>query len=313
MPSNPTPPGKFSGSGASVDSRDHRQIYRVTLVGLVFNLLLAGFKFLGGIYGHSSALVADAVHSLTDTATDVAVLLGAHIWRKPPDANHPHGHRRFETLITALIGISLGLVAIGLLGKAVKALYLQSSSTPGWLALIAALVSIVVKELLYWYTVVVGRRVNSRAVIANAWHHRSDAFSSLPVLLAVGAMILMPRLWWMDNIGALLVSVFIFIAAYNIVRPAIAELLDIGAPLATQRQLHEIAAAVDGVRDIHELRTRYLCGGLQVDLHMMVDAQLSVAAAHEISRQVRLRLLDEGPDVMDVLVHVEPFEVGLED
>jgi cation diffusion facilitator family transporter len=174
-------------------------------------------------------------------------------------------------------------------------------------------VSIFSKESLYHRTVVVGRRVKSSAVVANAWHHRSDAFSSIPAFVAVGGAMLMPGWTWLDHVGAIVVSLFILHAAFNILRPAYNELIDSGASLMVRRELTALAEGIEGVREVHGLRTRFVGGGLHVDLHVLVDPHLTVEEGHRIAGKVKYRLLHDGPDVADVLVHLEPFEEGTED
>jgi len=284
------------------------EVRRVTWIGMAINIGLAALKLVCGLLGNSQAVVADAVHSVSDCATDVAILIGVRYWNKPPDACHPHGHRRIETVVTVLIGLSLAGVALGLGYRAVATMLAPHGGPPGWIALLAAAVSIVSKETLYHWTVVVGHRVKSSAVVANAWHHRSDAFSSIPAFVAVGGAMLMPAWTWLDHVGAIVVSLFILHAAFNILRPAYNELIDTGASMMVSRKLALLAEGVEGVREVHGLRTRFVGGGLHVDLHVLVDPHLTVAEGHRIAGKVKYELLKEGPDVADVLVHLEPFE-----
>lgn len=282
-------------------------VRQVTWVGLVVNVMLAALKLVCGVLGHSQAVVADSVHSITDCATDVAILVGVRFWIKPPDDCHPHGHRRIETVVTVLIGVSLAGVAVGLGYRAVTTLLAPNGGTPGWIALVAAGVSIVAKETLYRWTALVGRRVKSSALVANAWHHRSDAFSSVPAFIAVGGALLMPGWNWLDHLGAIVVSLFILHSAVKILRPAYNELIDAGAPVMVRDELAALAAGVPGVREVHGVRTRFLGERLHVDLHVQVDPQLTVQQGHDIGGAVKYKLLHEGPDVADVLVHLEPF------
>ena len=282
-------------------------------MGLAVNLLLSALKFAGGILGNSQAVVADAVHSLSDCVTDIVVLVGVQVWTKPPDELHPHGHRRFETLITAFIGLMLAAAAMGLGWRALGALHQGQPSQPGWIALLAAAVSLVSKEALYRWTAVTGKRVKSSALMANAWHHRSDALSSIPAFIAVGGALISPSWGFLDHIGAVVVSLFILAAAWEIMKPALAELSDTGASARVCEQLTELAKAVAGVMEVHALRTRYIGGGLQVDLHVLVDPQLTVQEGHAITGAVKAKLLEYGPDVVDVLVHLEPYGEEHED
>jgi len=250
--------------------------------------------------------VADGVHSLSDTATDLIILVGVGFWSAPPDEDHPHGHRRIETLVTGFIGILLVGVAVGLIVDALAAISGRSVEEPGWIALAAALVSIVSKEILYRYTVRAGRRIKSTAVVANAWHQRSDMLSSIPAAVAVLSAKLIPGWGFMDRIGALVVSIFILKAAWDIIMPALRQLIDTGASPEDCEKIKTIALESDGVRSVHALRTRYSGSALMVDLHIMVEADLTVKQGHDISAAVRHAILEKGPDVLDVVVHIEP-------
>jgi len=289
------------------------EVQRVTLWGLVVNLGLAGLKFVFGVVGSSQALVADAVHSLSDLTTDFAVLVGSRYWSEPADDEHPHGHGRIEALITSVIGLVLGAVGIGLVYRAVATLHQHHAATPGWSAFAAACASIVAKELLYRWTALVGKRVKSPAVIANAWHHRSDALSSLPVAVAVLATQI-DRTWaFLDHVAAVVVSVLIMHAAWKIVWPAMRQLVDAGAAEHEREAMLELALDTKGVHAVHKLRTRYIGPGLQIDLHVLVEPELSVREGHAIAGAVKKRLLDQGPNVIDVLVHVEPYDADHRD
>jgi cation diffusion facilitator family transporter len=287
------------------------QVRRITWVGLLVNLLLTIVKFLGGFFGRSQAVVADAVHSVSDMTTDLAILVGVKYWTKPADMSHPHGHQRLETVITLSIGLVLALAALGLLVNAVSSLHHHEAEPVGPVALAAALVSLVSKELLFHWTIQEGRRIRSMPVVANAWHHRSDALSSIPPALAVTAALVDPAWAFLDHVGAALVSFFIFQAAYKIARPAVDMLIDRGAPEKELQVIRTIARSVEGVEDVHAVRTRYVGSlNLAVDLHIMVAPDLSVYEGHEIAKVVRSRLMNEGPDVLDVIVHIEPVEDG---
>lgn len=284
-----------------------REIRRVTWVGLATNLGLCAIKFAAGTAGRSQAVVADAVHSLSDTTTDVAILVGVRYWSKPADADHPHGHRRLETLITLGIGLVLAVVATGLLWNAIVTLRVPHRTHPGWIALAAAVLSIIVKEIIYRWTAATGRRVKSTALIANAWHHRSDALSSLPVAVAVAGALLKPAWSFLDHFGAAVVSLFIYQAAYKIIRPEIIKLIDTSAPEEVLRKIRSIAAETEGVLEVHKIRTRYAgSSSLAVDLHVEVEPEITVREGHDISGAVKRRLLEQGEDIVDVVVHIEP-------
>ncbi|MFC2027436.1 cation diffusion facilitator family transporter [Chloroflexota bacterium] len=290
---------------------DDRQIRRVTWIGLIINLLLAAFKFTAGIIGSSQVIVADAVHSLTDCTTDIAVLVGSRYWSRPPDEGHPHGHRRIETLVTIFIGSALLIAAIEIAWDSINTLHEKHSSPPGWIAFAAAGVSIVIKEALYRWTTLVGKRVKSPALLANAWHHRLDAISSVPALLAVGGAILFSTWAFLDHVGAIVVSILIMQAAIKIIWPGIREFTDAGAPKHICEQIKNIARKEDAVQQVHAIRTRYIGTSLQVDLHIIVDGSMSVLEGHDVAGAVKNRILSEGPDVIDVLVHIEPSETAI--
>ncbi len=218
---------KTTDSGQA-DELQVKQVRLVTWVGMLVNIGLSGFKIAAGYFGSSQAIVADGVHSLSDTTTDLAVLIGVRYWTAPPDRDHPHGHRRIETVITMLIGFVLAGVALGLGYNAIITIQVQHDP-PKLIALVAALVSIVSKEVLYQWTVLVGKQAKSSAVIANAWHHRSDGLSSIPAALAVGGALLYPDWYFLDHVGAILVSMFIINAAWKISWPALKQLTDTGA------------------------------------------------------------------------------------
>lgn len=282
---------------------------QVGWVGLVCNLILALAKAVAGIVGHSQAVLADAFHSLTDSVTDIAVILGVRYWSAPADENHPHGHGRIETLVTVIIGLTVGAVAVGIGVDAIRGLQEGSGTTPSGIALGVALVSIVVKEILYRWTARVGREVRSPALEANAWHHRSDAISSIPAALAVGFAMIHPEWVVVDQVGAIVVGLLILQAAWRILRPAVDQLIDAGAPAADRRRIEELALEVDGVEAAHAVRTRYVGSDLAVDLHVEVDGGLSVAEGHEIAKAVRQKLVDQGPAVADAIVQVEPHRL----
>jgi cation diffusion facilitator family transporter len=296
----------------SLDAAYRRDVRRVTLGGMAANLGLFVLKLAGGILASSLAVVADAVHTLCDTSTDVAILIGVRYWTKPPDAEHPHGHRRIETVITIGIALVIAGVSVGLITYAIETLRAGGMPQPGWLAFAAALISIVVKEALYRWTRRVGARIDSSAVLANAWHHRSDALSSAPAAVAVALAALHPQWSFLDPVGALIVSLFIIVAAWGIARPALGQLIDTGAPEPDRDRIRTIALDTTHVLHVEAIRTRYVGPGLQVDLHVQVDGSMSVRDGHDVAGHVKHRLLEEGPGVVDVVVHLEPYE-GTED
>jgi cation diffusion facilitator family transporter len=296
--------------------RFSREVYvrRITWIGFVINILLSGLKLAAGYFGQSQALIADAIHSLTDTTTDLAVIAGSHYWSRPPDVGHPYGHRRLETLITVFIGLMLAAAGIGIGWRAVSTLHENQALTPGWFALGAALVSILVKEALYRWTAAAGKKIRSPALAANAWHHRSDAISSLPVLVTVGGAFIFPSWSFLDHVGAVIVSIFILHAALKITWPGVSELVDSGAPEEIQKKIVEISCSHRGVREIHKVRTRYISSSIQVDMHIVVDGSITVRDGHAIADEVESHIIAEIPEILDVVIHVDPPDAaGIDD
>lgn len=290
-----------------------KSIYRVTWIGSLVNFLLMAFKFVAGIVGHSSALVADAVHSLSDFATDIVVIVFVRISGKPEDEDHRYGHGKYETLATAIIGLALFAVGIGLLvGGATKVADVINGAilpAPSMVALIAAAVSIVSKEILYRYTVRVGKNLNSQAVVANAWHHRSDAFSSIGTLVGVGGAIFLGEKWRiLDPIAAIVVSTFIIKVAIDLIKPCIDELLERSLPAETEKQILEIITSFPEVSSPHHLRTRRIGNHIAIEVHIRMDGQISLEDAHTVATEVERCLKEEfGPDT-HIGIHMEPVK-----
>ena len=284
-------------------------VRKVTWIGFLINIALACTKFAAGYFGQSQALIADAIHSLTDTTTDVAVIAGSHFWSRPPDDCHPYGHRRLETLVTVFIGLMLAAAGIGIGWDAVSALREKSSTPPGWIALAAAAVSILTKEILYRWTAAAGKKIKSPALAANAWHHRTDAISSVPVLIAVGGALIFPSWSFLDLVGAVVVSIFVMHAAMKIIWPGISELIDAGAPRDIQKQIVAIACDHQGVIEAHKVRTRYISTSILVDMHIVVDGSISVRDGHAIADEVENKIIDRIANVLGVVIHVDPSDV----
>jgi len=282
------------------------EVRRVTLWALASNLMLSACKFIFGIIGESQALVADGVHSLSDSVTDIAVLVGAQFWLAPADSDHPYGHGRIETMVTLAIGIVLAGVGVGMSYRAIATLHEQHPVFPGWTAFATACVAIVGKEALYRWTVRVGKRIRSHALVANAWHQRSDALSSVPVAVAVLGTQIWPSLGFLDHIATVLVSVLVLHAAWQIVWPALNQLADTGVDESRLNEILSIASHVEGVRGVHSVRTRQTGADLQIDLHILVDAQLTVYEGHRIADALEAQLLSAVPEALEVLVHVDP-------
>jgi len=278
----------------------------VTWAGMAVNILLAVIKTLAGIYGSSQALIADGVHSISDLFSDVIVILGLKWGRKQEDANHPFGHARIETVAGMVVGLVLLAAGFGLAYKAVSSVYHHQESSPGILAITAAAVSILLKEVMYRYTVVIGRRLKSLALIANAWHHRSDALSSVAVLVGVTAAYLEPSWHLADAFAALVVSVFIAKVGGGLIWLALKEMIDTAPGQDAIDELADTASRVEGVRQVHDMRARYSGSRIFVEIHIVVHPDLTVRAGHDIARKVKSRLLKDVTDVAHVIVHVDP-------
>jgi len=282
------------------------RVRKITWVGIGVNAVLSIVKILAGVFGASKALIADGVESGADIVTSLVLVVGSRFWSAPPDLNHPHGHRRIETIITLGIGVVVGVVGLSIVWNALDALRLGDHSHPTLLAFVVAIFSVAAKELLYQWSAREGRKIRSMSVVANAWHHRSDAISSIPVVLSVGAAQLLPNWTFLDAVGALIAGAFILKASAGISWPALREMADTGAAAETLAKLTALALGVEGVRSIHDLRTRYVGSSIHVDLHVVVDPDISVYSGHAIGDEVVRRLKAEGSDVLDVLVHVDP-------
>lgn len=294
---------------------DHREreITRVTFIGSIVNAALVALKLIAGIWGRSSALVADGIHSLTDFITDVIVLVFVKLSGKPRDKVHSYGHGKFETLATLIIGVFLTVAGIGLMvsgvRKIISSLNGEMLPEPTWLAFAVAAASIVVKEILYRYTVKVGRKVESDATIANAWHHRSDAISSLGTMAGIGGAIILGDDWRiLDPLAAVLVSIFIIKSGHDIIRPAINELLEGALPEKQSAEISGLIGSVNGVKGFHNLRTRKIGNAIAVDVHVKMDGKLLLEEAHDIATLVEERIRDRFGKESIVNIHMEPLK-----
>lgn len=280
----------------------------VTIVGAGVNIVLIALKFITGVFGQSSALIADAVHSLSDLVTDVIVLVGLWIGRKPPDDKHPFGHARIETIASVAVGAALIATAVYIGLQAAMDIYHHREHHPTGLALIGAGLSIVFKEILYRYTVLVGRRIRSQLVVANAWHHRSDALSSIAVFLGVGGTMVHPSWHLLDAFAALLVSFFIVKVGLEIIASSLSELTDAAPAPEVVRKIESCALSVDPVQAAHDLRVRSSGGRYQVEIHIVIDGMLPVRQGHAIAKTVENCIKEEITDVDRIIVHVDPAE-----
>ena len=290
-----------------------KEIYRVTLVGSAANIVLTVLKFIAGIVGHSAAMTADAVHSLSDLLTDAVVLVFVRISAKPEDRSHDYGHGKYETLATTIIGIALAAVAIGIGAKAVAALLFWwqggTLEAPGMLALWAALVSIILKELVYQYTVHRGRSLNSPAVEANAWHHRSDALSSIGTLVGIGGAILLGNRWTMlDPLASLIVAFFILRVAWKLMHQGLNELMEASLPEEVEKEILDIVSNFPDVHDPHHLRTRRIGSRYAIELHIRMDGALSLDTVHTRTREIEQQLKEHFGFDTHITLHVEPVK-----
>lgn len=285
-----------------------KRIMRITWIGLLVNIFLSVFKLVMGFLGGSQALVADGFHSMSDLGTDLAILLGAKYWTAPPDDKHPYGHKKIETMVSAAIGIVLAAVGIGIGYDAVISVRETHIVQPDMMTLITALAAIVIKEIMYRLTRRVGVKTGSSALIANAWHNRSDAISSIPVALAISISMISPRWAYVDDVGAIIVCLFILYSSWTVIKPALFELADGGLSSKDRKKIAQIALAVEGVKSVHALRSRRMGGDVFIDLHIMLPEDLSIREGHDISARAKKKILSEAPDVADVIVHMEPYE-----
>lgn len=283
------------------------QIQKITWIGVIVNLFLSITKFILGYIGGSQAVIADAVHSLSDLSTDFAIIFGVKLWSKPADAEHPYGHRRMEGIVTIIIGIILVFIAAGIGFSAIINIRDANFKQPGWIALVGAVLSIVFKEVLYLWTIKVGKAVKSSALVANAWHHRTDSLSSIPVTVAVAFAAFNTQWSFLDHLGAVIVSLIILHTSWIIMKPAFAEMVDRGASKKYMDKIETIVLATKDVKSFHALRSRRMGSGWHIDLHIQVDPELTVEKGHEISGTVKRNIIEQAQDVLDVLVHIEPY------
>lgn len=286
-------------------------IYRVTIVGSVVNLLLVVFKFVAGLLGSSSAMIADAVHSLSDFVTDIVVIVFVNISGKPEDEDHRYGHGKYETLATVIIALALFAVGVGILVDGAKDVAAVVNGAvlpaPSMIALIAAALSIVAKELLYRYTAHVGRKLDSQAVVANGWHHRSDAFSSIGVLVGIGGAMLLGEKWRvLDPLAAIVVSAFIIKVAVDLIKPCLDELLERSLPAEVEQEIEQIILSEEGVTSPHHLRTRRIGNRYAIEVHIRMDGNLTLAEAHRITTAVEQKLKSRYGSATHVGIHTEP-------
>ncbi len=290
-----------------------KEIARVTLAGSVVNLLLVCLKFVAGVAGHSAAMISDAIHSVSDFVTDIVVLVFVRISGRPEDKDHDYGHGKYETVATLFIGLALAAAAIGIVvsGATKLAAWIQGEDlpAPGKLALWAALISIVAKEALYQYTRIKGEKLNSPSLRANAWHHRSDAWSSIGAAIGIGGAILLGDRWTvLDPLASIVVGAMLVKVAWDLLGPSFGELTDQSLPEKTEKEMLDIIQSVDGVSDPHKLRTRRIGNRLAAEVHIRLDGSLTLAEAHEKATEVERRFHDHFGPESHIIVHMEPVK-----
>lgn len=290
-----------------------KEIYKVTLVGSIVNILLTVFKFVAGVMGRSSAMVADAVHSLSDLLTDAVVIVFVHISSKPADSKYDYGHGKFETLAQAIIGVALLVVAGGIFYHAAVLLlswfHGENLPKPGNLALWAAVISIVLKEFAFQYTRRRGASLHSPALEANAWHHRSDALSSLGTLVGIGGAILLGKRWTvLDPLASMVVACFIVAAAWKLLRDCFGDLLEASLPEEVEKEILEVISSFPEVSDPHNLRTRRIGDHYAIEFHIRMDGDIPLVKAHATTHYMELALKEKFGGNTHVVVHVEPVK-----
>lgn len=289
---------------------DSAEGIRVTVIGALANVALSVLKIIVGLYGQSRALMADGFHSLSDLATDVVVIFGLKIGSRPLDRNHPYGHKKMETLAEVVIGVFLLGFAVAMLVSSVRDLVGGVTSRPGVLALTIAAVSVASKEFLFRFTMRVARRTDSGALLANAWHHRSDALSSLAVLAAIGLTWVHPALRFLDPLAGIAISALVGKIGFDVMVRASRHLVDTAPEPQILERIQRATERHPDVLNFHKLRARYLGGMIIADLHIRVDPSLTVREGHAIASDVEKSITEELGNVYDVTVHVEPHYGG---
>uniref|UniRef100_UPI00402A3F9D cation diffusion facilitator family transporter n=1 Tax=Prevotella sp. TaxID=59823 RepID=UPI00402A3F9D len=292
-----------------------KETYRVTIAGSIINILLLAFKFAAGILGHSAAMIADAIHSLTDFVTDAIVLVFVRLGSKPTDHDHDYGHGKYETLASAIIGVSLLVVGMMIcysgVTKTYHAMCGEPLQQPGFIALAAAVASVVLKEWAYRFTVRVGRRCHSEAVVANAWHHRSDALSSVGTTVGIGGAIILGEKWAvLDPLTAIVVSFFIMKAAWSVLSKAVGELTDGSLPKETEDEIEKIVSEDKEVSVVHNLCTRRIGNRIAIEMHVRMPGETSLYVAHHHATEIEKRLKQRFGADTHISIHLEPVKVN---
>ncbi len=288
------------------DSNRYHETRKVTLVGAFVNIFLSLAQLTGGVIAQSQALIADGVHTLSDLASDIVVLVAAKLASKDADEDHPYGHGRIETVATIILGLMLSSVGIGIALDAFGRLaHPELLLNPKPLGLFFALLAIVSKESLFHYTKRTARRINSPMLLANAWHHRSDAISSLVVLIGIAGAIFL-HIHWLDAIAAIIVAGMIVFMGLQMIKDSVMELVDTALDPDRVKEIHQFIEHIDGVKNVHMLRTRKMGGNALADVHVQVDSHISVSEGHHIAERVMNNLTTQFPELQDVTVHIDP-------
>lgn len=287
---------------------DYKLGKKVSIHTIILNILLSGMKLIAGILGQSSAMIADGIHTVSDVVTTLIVLLGLSIANKDADHDHPYGHEKFESALAKLVSMILFLTGVYLGYEGLKSLISGNYTQPGWIALIAAAISIVVKELMYWYTITTARKIQSVGMEADAWHHRSDAFTSIGTFIGIlGAKL---GLAFFDPLAAIVVSLFIMKVGVDLYLKSMNELVDKAADQKTIDDIKSTTLSVEGVENINDLKTRIFGNKVYVDLSIAVDKDISVEEGHLISENVHQAIESNVADIKDCMVHIEPFHTN---
>ena len=296
------------------DKERERGIYKVTIIGSIVNITLLVFKFIAGIVGNSAAMIADAVHTLSDFITDVIVIIFVRISNKPKDKDHDYGHGKFETFATLLIGIILLFIGAGIAWNGITTIIsvVKDEATipkPGIIALAAAMITIVFKELLYWYTIIFARKLKSDVLKANAWHHRSDGLTSITTTIGIGGAIFLGEKWTiLDPLAALFVSVFIIAMAVKLMIPCVDELMERSLPDDVENEITALVEAFEGVSDLHNLRTRKIGNNCAIEFHIRMSGETSLAQAHDAVTKIERKLRYHYGHGTHVIIHTEPLK-----
>ena len=294
------------------DKEREKGIYKITIVGSILNIILLALKFIAGIVGNSAAMIADAVHTLSDFITDIIILVFVRISNKPKDKNHDYGHGKFETLATLMIGLILLFVGLGIAWNGTSIIISvfkgEVLESPGMIALVMAVISIISKEALYWYTIINGKKLKSEALVANAWHHRSDGLTSIATTIGIGGAIFLGDKWTiLDPLSALFVSIFIIKIAFQLMKPCIDELMEKSLPEKVENEITTIVESFKDVSDLHNLRTRKVGNYCAIEFHIRLESSISLEKAHDIVTKIEKQLKEHYGEKTHVIIHMEPL------